>query len=558
MSQRTIVVLGGALAGPTAAARAREIDEHARILLIERGERVSYAVCGLAYHLSGEVGALDELDRERGAFFQSVYQIEVWTGTEATALDPAAKTLTVRRTGQSGVSSVAWDALVVALGAASRAPDVPGLEGTNVRMLRTLDDLAAVAGALRAGGRRVTVLGGGPLGIEAADGLVRGGAEVTLVEKEASLLPRFGRQASAAARRALERAGARVHTGVTVAGVETDGGRVTTLALSAGGTLKTDFVVVAVGLAPRTELLARAGARVAADGTLLVDERARTSLDGVWACGVCVSTPQALTGAPAWWPQGAIADKTAQVAGANAAGGEARLAPALGSMLLRAGDTTVGRTGLSAAEADAALGRADVGVTTVHASTHDGYFPGARTLLVQAVWQRASGRLLGVEVAGVAGVDKRIDAAAGAVAGGLTVEHLAGLDFGYAPPYSSARDPLNVVATVAAAERAGLAWPITPKLLNERGAGVQLVDVRAAGERGGTIAGALAIPLEELRARGGELDRTRPVVAFDATGRRAYLAARILRQAGFGDVQHLAGGLASWELLGLPRAGDIS
>ncbi len=289
---------------------------------------------------------------------------------------------------------------------------------------------------------------------------------------------------------------------------------------------------------------------------VIVDDRARTSLEGVWACGVCVSMPQAVTGTPVWWPQGALADKSAQVAGANAAGADACLAPALGTMLLRAGDTTVGRTGLSAAEADAELGREHVGVTTVHAPTHDPFFPGATPLFVQAIWDRRTGRLLGLEAAGTAGVDKRVDAAAAAIAGALSVEHLASLDFGYAPPYSAARDPLNVVATVAAAERAGLAESITPKVLAAKREDYLVVDVSGADERaGGAVPGAHAIPLEELRARGGELDRARPVVTVDATGRRAYLAARILRQAGFPHVRFLGGGLASWALLGLPLEG---
>ncbi|HEV8321556.1 MAG TPA: FAD-dependent oxidoreductase [Myxococcota bacterium] len=560
MSPRTIVVLGGALSGPTAAARARETDEHARIVLVERSRRVSYALCGLAYHLSGEVGSLDALDRERADFFEQVYRIEVWTEAEATALDAPRRTVTVQRGGKA--EALAYDALVFALGAASRLPDLPGLEGTNVRPLRTIDDLEALASALRAGQRRVTVLGGGPIGVEAADGLVRGGAEVTLVERGPTLLPRFGRQPSAAARRAL--AGrARVHCGATVTGVETTGGAVTQLRLSTGEVVATDFVVAAIGLIPRTELLAGAGATLAADGTVVVDDRAQTSLPGVFACGVCVSAPQAVTGVPTWSPQGALADKTAQVAGANAAAGDARLAPALGSMLVRVVDTTVGRTGLSAAEADAHLGRASVGVTTVHASSHDPYFPGAAPLLLRLLWDRRNGRILGAEAAGTAGVDKRVDAAAAAVAGGLTVEDLAALDLGYAPPYASARDPLNVAAAVAAAERAGLAAPVMPRVLHERCARAEaltLLDVRSAAERGTGpgLAGALAVPLEELRARAGALDATRPVVAFDGTGRRGYLAARLLAQHGLRGASYLAGGLASWTLLGLPTEGGAA
>jgi NADPH-dependent 2,4-dienoyl-CoA reductase/sulfur reductase-like enzyme/rhodanese-related sulfurtransferase len=537
MANRKIVILGGALAGPTAAARARELDESAEITLVERNSRVSYATCGLAYHLSGEVPGIDALDRQRAEFFDAYYRVDVCTHTEALAIDGAKKTITLR--GRDGDSVVAYDALVFALGAESSVPAIAGLEGENVRPLRTVDDLVALRGVLGSGRARVAVLGGGPFGIEAADGLTRGGAVVTVIEREASLLPRFGAQVSAIARDALRTRGA-VHTGVTVTSVRRDGARVSGLSLSDGTSLDVDAVVVAAGLRPRTQMLAAAGARLAADGTVIVDERAETSLPGVFGAGVCVSVPQAVSGTPLWWPQGAIADKTAQVAGENAAGGDALLAPALGSTILRCLDVAVGRTGLSRAEAQAALGADAVASTVVHAPSHESYFPGAATLTVELLWRRADGRVVGVEVAGAAGVDKRVDAAAGAIAAGLTVDQLAALDFAYEPPFSPARDPLNVAATVARAERRGLVRSVSARQIPPH---AQLVDVRTEGAP--SDLGAVAIALPELRQRLGELDRARPVVVVSEDGRLGFLAARVLAQNGFADVANLAGGLRS-------------
>lgn len=549
MTKRTIVIVGGALSGPTAAARAREVDEHARILLIERNAHVSYAVGGLAYHLSGEVKAIADLDSQRADFFASVYGVEVWTGAEATALDAPARVLTVQRGGER--TKVPYDALVFALGAASPVPDVPGLSGINVRTFRTLADLAALKKALVGSGRRVAVLGGGSMGVEAADGLVRAKAKVTLVERHQRLLPQLGTQVARAAEAVLA-ARARVILGAEVIGADGARGKVRRLHLSNGTKLEVDAVVIAAGLSPRTELLEAAGAVLAPDRTVLVDALARTSLPHVWACGVCVSVPSAVTGRPVWSAQGALADKTAQVAGANAAGAQVRLGAAAETMLVRVLDTVVGRTGLSAAQARAHVG-VDAEVTTIHAPSHDPWFPGADDVLVELVWNRHSGRLLGAECAGRSGVDKRIDVAAAAIAGGLTVDQLAEVDLGYAPPFSAARDPINVAATVAAAHWREWVRSIGAEQLAKLAPTFQLVDVRGSKQhRAGTIAGAVHLPLEALRERVGELDRKRPTVAFCDSGRRGYLAARLLQQRGLTDVRYLGGGLASWQLVGQP------
>ncbi len=529
---RTIVVVGGALAGPTAAARARELDDAARIVLVERNVRVSYAVGALAYHLSGEVPAMDSLDREDRGFFEAFYRVEVKKQTEAVAIDPAARNVTLRSGGKE--DALRYDTLVYAPGAETIRPTT--VVGDNVRPLRTLPDLEAIAAAIDAGARRFLILGGGSFGLEAADGLVRRGAEVTLVSQ--SLLPRFGEQITALAHRALS-ARVDVRLGVTVTGCSATNGRVTKVTLSDGSVIDTDWVVLSTGVKPRTSLLAAAGIALHPDGGAVIDERTRTSAEGIFACGSCASVPEAITGKAVWWPQAAIADKTAQVAGANAAGGDERIHPFVGSMLIRVLDLTVGRVGLSADEAPNAAR------TIVHAASHDSFFPGASPMTLEILWDRASGRVLGVEAAGVNGVETRIDTAACAVAAGMTLEQLARLDLGYAPPYAAARDPLNVVATAASAERAGLGRSISAR--DVRGGQYQLVDVRSDPNARDAIAGAKRIPITELRDRLGELDPGLPTVAFSGTGRHGWLAVRILAQHGFRETFNLAGGLAAWE-----------
>ncbi len=319
--------------------------------------------------------------------------------------------------------------------------------------------------------------------------------------------------------------------------------------LANGERIETDLVISAIGLSPRTELLREAGAETARNGTLVIDARCQTTLSGIFACGVCVSVPQAITHQPVWWPQGALADKTAQVAGANAAGGELSLNPALGSMLVRVSETTVGRAGLSEPQAAHHFGPNDVGVTSVYAPSHDRYYPTSALLFVQMIWRRSDGRILGAEAAGHNSVDKRIDAAVGIIASGMTVDTLAALDFGYEPPYNAARDPLNVAATIAAFERAGIGRSVEPEELRRRLGEVQVADVRPEGATAmPPVGGSVAIPLESLRQRLHTLDRSRPVVTVSENGRRSWLAARILAQTGFPDVANLAGGLRAWAL----------
>jgi rhodanese-related sulfurtransferase len=393
-------------------------------------------------------------------------------------------------------------------------------------------------------------VGGGFIGVEAADGLARRGCKVTLIEQGPSLLPGFSSAASRAAAAALRTLGVKVLEGARVNRASRRGGDVQALQLQGGRGLAVDAVVVAAGLRPRTQLLQRAGARLHADGSVDIDNRAATSLPGVYACGVCVSVPHAVTGRPVWLAQAALADKTAQVAGANAAGGDARLGPALGTFIVRAGDLALARTGLNLEEAVAYAG-ADCAATRIQSPSRDPFFPGADDLRIELLHHRASGRLLGAEVVGRSGADKRVDVLAAAIQGALTVEQVAALDLAYAPPFSPPRDPVNVAGGVAAQARAGLAEAWSAGELSRRRKSVTVVDVRdAARSRAGTVAGAVAVPLGSLRARLSRLRAARLVFVCD-TGRLAYLAARIARQQGRAAA-YLSGGLDHWAADGRP------
>lgn len=532
--QRTIVVLGGAQSGPTAAARARETDENARIVLIERADAVSYAAAGLAYHLSGEVPSLGDLNRETAALFRDVYGIEVRTGVEVTRLDAK------RRVVELGAETLEYDSLVYALGADSIVPE-PVAGAANVFRFRTLVDLAAIAERVAAGKRRVAILGGGFFGVEAADGLLRHHADVVLVESGARILGGFAPAVSVLAAEALSALGARVVTGAKVVQAQRNGDEVSALVLDNGERVPVDFVIAAAGIAPRTELLRRAGAKLLPDGSVTVDARMRTSLPGVYACGVCASVEHAVTGKRALIAQASIADKTAQVAGANAAGGRLKMLPVLGTAIVRAGDVVCARTGLPHGAA-----KKGVVVSRVHAPSHDSWFPGSSPISIELRHDAKTGRLLGADLCGKHGVDKRVDVLATALSGGLTVTDLAELDLAYAPPFSAARDAVNVAATVASATQHGDARAVAPAELRQEGSGVVLVDVRPAG--GKPLAGALAIPLMSLRQRFAELPDEGKLLFVDEAGRGGYLAARIAEQRGRAGAGYVSGGLRSLEL----------
>lgn len=530
MSRRTIVVLGGGPAGTAAARRAREVDTEARIVLVERAPRLQPDPAALVWMLAGDATLADD---DPGRRLADEHGVEVRTGVEAAALAPQRHAVTLRDHGRDEV--LAYDALVVALGAEVRSP---GFRAHNVRTMRSAADIEAIEEAWFAGARRVAVLGGGPHGVDVASALARAGWDVTIVERRSRLMPGMLPEYAEMAHRALSAAGVHTVLDARTIEAEVDDDRAHRLVVDGDRAVDVDLVVVAYGRDPRTGLLPRGA--VAPDGTVRIDLQARSVLPDVYAAGACVSVPRVITGEHKWLPNPALADRVAQVAGANAAGGDARLAPALGSSLVQAGRLVVGRTGLTVAEAS--LWTPDLRTSTVHAPPHDPTVGAADPLSLTLLWDGRDGRVLGAEAAGVRGADKRLDVVGIAVAAGMPVWTLASLDLAYAPNVATVRDPVSAVATVATQDRLGRARATrSPK------AGALVIDVGDA-DSAVRIPGSIRIPLESLRAQMGELDHRRPVVTSCVDGRRAALAAEVLAQHGFSDVRYMEGGAWSREL----------
>lgn len=544
MAKRKIVILGGALSGPTAAARARETDTDATIILIEQATAISYSVGGLPYYLSGEIVARADLDPYHASFFRHDYNIDVRTQVSVERFDPA------KRKVYTSAGVVPYDTLIYALGAGSILPPVfAGEEASNLSFLRTPAQLERIDAILdnraQKGAQHVVVIGGGYYGVEAADCLARRGLRVSLIERGPQLLPEFSAAAAGRAAEALTDRGVEVRLVTNVEAVERKGNRIVALELGSER-LACDLILVTAGVRPRTEIFKAAGGKVLRDGSIPVDDHCATNLDGVFATSICVSHSHAVTRKPVWTAQASDADKTAQVAGANAAGGDAKLGPTLGTAILRAGDLHLARTGLTQLG-----GKHDAVRVQLSGHSCDPFFRGSEPLDVTLYFARESERILGAEVVGRGGVDKRIDVLATAILAKLDLEQLAQLDLAYSPPYSMTRDIVNVAGIVGQQAKHVHAWE--PLDFAGRDAASLVYDVRSNVEREALPFVAPAMDLAELHQHRGALRKAKQVVFVCETGRSSYLAARTAAQLGCKGAGYLSGGLRAWRAAMLDR-----
>lgn len=547
MAPRTIIVVGGALAGPVAAARAREVDERAKIILLERARDANYSVGGIAQVVSGEARTPLSAQRERLDELRDIWRIDLRTGAEATGIDPRARLV------RCGRERLEYSSLIVAGGAESVLPPIPGLEGaSNVVHFRTPSDADAIAAASAMGARRAAVIGGGSMGIEAADALARRGFATTLLERTPRLLSAFSPVMSDIAAEGLRSRGIGVLTSARIASAERRGEAVVALALSRNREIACDLVVVAAGVVPRSGLLTKHGAQALPNGALVVDDACRTSLEHVHACGACVALPRFWTEKPAWIPQATLVDRTSQVAGSAAAGGSDRIGePLLGTTLVRAGATVVGRSGLTRDEAAKACRKGALRIVITESPSVDPFVGDAAPLTVELLHDDESGAIIGGDVGGSSGVDKRLDALAMGLHGVLLTPHaLAEVDLGHAPTFSPVRDPLNVAGSVLAQVIAG---QVDARLAESIGkARLTLVDVRPEGASSPGAQGARRVPLSSLREALRSLPASRPLAFIDEDGRLGYLACRIARGRGRKDACFISGGLRAWRAAGLP------
>lgn len=537
-----IVIVGGVAAGMSAAARARRHDESAEIIVLERGPEVSFANCGLPYHVGGEIEDASALLLHTPDSLRTALNLDVRTHHDVTAFDAFARTVTADT--PDGEVTLSYDALVLAPGAAAVRPPLPGIDSPRVHTLRTVGDAVALRALVESGARRAVVLGAGFIGIEAAEALARAGLEVDVVELAAHVLPPLESELATLVRHELERLGVRLHEGVAAASVSHEPTR-DVVHLGDGAALPADLIVLSVGVRPDTAFAEAAGVATLR-GAILVDAHGRTSLPGVWAAGDATASTDAVTGVQRSVALAGPANRAGRlVADDIFAGASARAIPAaVGTAIVRVGDLAAAMTGANRASLEAA----GIAFHTLHLhpNQHAGYFPGAAPVHLIVHIAQDDGRILGAQAVGAEGVDKRIDVLATAIRAGFTADALIDLDLSYSPPYGQAKDAVNLIGMVAENVLTGRLRLWYASEVETVAARSLILDVRSAAEVAtGHIAGALNIPHTELRDRLDEVRDAaagRPVRVLCAAGVRSNIAHRILAGNGI-DSASLSGGI---------------
>jgi NADPH-dependent 2,4-dienoyl-CoA reductase/sulfur reductase-like enzyme/rhodanese-related sulfurtransferase len=536
---KRLVIVGGVAAGASCAARARRLDESAQITLIERGPDVSFANCGLPYFIGGEIKQRDALAVQTPQTLKAMLAIDVHTSTEAIAIDRPGKRVQLREIAAGTTEWLPYDKLLLAPGAVPLRPDLPGIDDPRLFTLRSLQDMDRIKAAA-ASARRVTVIGAGFIGLEMAEQFVRLGKQVTLVELQDQVLPPLDGPMTRLMEDELHRHGVELILGDGIAGFV--GETALTCRLNSGRTLEADLVVLSIGVRPESALARDAGLELGLRGHIRVNPFMQTSDPDIYAAGDAIEIKDFVSGDATSVPLGGPANRQGRLAADHIFHPEQTkpYSGALGTAIVRAFDVAAGLTGWSEKRLLAA-GR-EYRSVTVNDNHHAGYYPGAKPLLLKLLWDLETGRVLGAQVTGFLGVDKRLDVMATAIMGGLTIDDLAQLELAYAPPFGSAKDIVNLAAFTACNARDGLVTPIDSIPDDPL---VQVVDTRPAAlvqAHPLTQVSSVNIPLAALRQRLGELDHSRPVVTVCALGKSAYFAARILAQNGF-QVSTLTGGI---------------
>ncbi len=535
-----LLIVGGVAGGAAAAARARRLDENAHIVLFERGEHISYASCGLPYYTGGVIQDRQRLLLQTPESFRQRFNVDVRTGCRVLSIDRAARQVEVQDLGSGRVRREPYDFLILSPGAEPVTPNVPGTDLPFVMRLRTVPDADRIRALLDTGRvRRAAVVGGGFIGLEMAETLRARGLEVHLVEKLGQVLPPLDPEMAAGLHRELTRQGVGLHLGEEVRAIrgQTAGGEIETVS---GTVIPADLVILAVGVKPETDLASRAGLELGRRG-IRTDAQMRTSDPCIFAVGDAAETADPVSGGVRCVPLAGPAARQAWVAVNTIFNVRELYRGTFGTSVLKLFSLTAGLTG--AAEKTLRACGHPLEKVYLRPASHAGYYPGAEPMSMKILFDPRTGRLLGAQIVGGEGVDKRLDVLATAVQHNLTVEDLAHLELAYAPPYGSTRDPVNLAGMIALNHLRGLA-PLThwEALTGEE----FLLDVRTRPEfERGTARNARNIPVDELRARLAEIPSEKTVAVFCQVGQRAHTACRILLQRGYRAV-NVSGGYGAF------------
>lgn len=541
------LIVGGVAGGATAAARIRRNTEQAEIILFEKGEHISYANCGLPYYIGGVIQERERLFVQTPEAFGQRFAIDVRTKSEVIGIDVKKKTVQVR-TGDGREYIESYDKLLLSPGASPVRPPLPGIESEGIFTLRNVADTDRIKQYMQQHQvKRAVIVGGGFIGLEMAENLQHTGAQVAVVEMANQVMGPIDYSMASLVHRHLEEKGVRLYLGQAVESFTREDGHLT-VNFRSGIRLEADLVLLSIGVRAETRLAQEAGLKLGEMRGIYVNEYLQTSDESVYAVGDAIEFPHPLTGKPWLNFLAGPANRQARIVADNMVFGNTKTYEgSIGTSIAKVYDITVASTGLPAKR----LKQMEIPYlsATIHSGSHAGYYPGALQMTIKITFSPKDGKLLGAQIVGYDGVDKRIDQYALAIKNGATVSHLTQLEHSYAPPFSSAKDPVAISGYVAGNILSKKMVPLYWRELQQADLSkVSLIDVRTADEASlGSLPGAINIPLDELRARMNEIPTDRPVYLFCEVGLRGYLASNILKGHGYTDVRNLIGGLKLYE-----------
>ena len=541
------VIIGGVAGGASAAARLRRLDEKAEIVMLERGEHISFANCGLPYYIGGEISDRKRLTIQTPRSFRKRFAVDVRVRHEAIAIDTARKVVQVRDIANEKDYEETYDKLILSPGAEPVRPPLPGAEDPRVFTLRNIPDALRIREyMLNARPKTAVVVGGGFIGIEIAENLIRAGISVIIAELSDHVIGTLDYDMACEVYRYLLHKNVGLMLGCSVKAFHPEDDRLG-VELDNGDTLWADMALMTVGVRPDTGLAKSAGIDINVRGAILVDEHMRTSDGNIYAVGDAVAVVNQVTGKPAYIPLAGPANKQGRIAADNICGLGSVYRGTQGSNILRFFDMTAASTGLNESAAKAA--GLDYDKIFTYSPSHATYYPGSANISIKTLFEKKTGRILGAQLVGSEGVDKRCDVLAVAIRAGMTAYDLAEMELAYAPPFSSAKDPVNMVGfaieNILTGKVRQFHWHDVAGLRQKENA--LLLDVRTDKEyAAGNIPGALHIPLDSLRDRLSEIDRGKALYVYCQSGLRSYIACRILSQKDF-DCYNLSGGYRKYE-----------
>lgn len=532
-----IVIIGGVAGGMSAATRMRRLDADAEIIVIEKSGHVSYANCGLPYYVGGVIEEEEALLLQTPASLHARFRLDVRIASEVESINPSAKTLLVKNELSGENYELSYDKLVMSPGASPVVPPIPGIE--RAMTLRTVEDVEKIFNRVSQKPANAVVIGGGFIGVEIAENLIHKGIKTTVVEAATQLLAPLDPEMATLVAKEMAKNQVELHLGVSAQEITES-----TVVLSNGVVLPAEMIILAIGVRPDIKLAKEAGLTIGTRGGIDVDDFNRTSNPDIYAVGDVAEKTDAIDGSSTLVPLANLANRHGRVVADHIAGRTTRPVKTIGTAIVKVFDLMIAATGWNEKRLSAS-GRAFKVIHT-HPNSHAGYYPGAKQMALKMIFDAKTGEILGAQGVGIEGVDKRIDVIATAIRGGITAPELADLELAYAPPFGSAKDPINMLGYIAENMMSGLLETAQWSQIDEfEDRGFQLLDVRTPSEyAAGSIPGAMSMPVDEIRTRVAELTN-KDVLVNCQVGQRGHTATMLLKELGFNAV-NLDGGYLTW------------